>query len=149
MYLIGVLALLVLAIVVSIVSGVPFVALLDPQSLAVILIITIPVMLISGYGRDFVNAFRLTGGKSEADDLSKLKRASEAVALTMKTVLYSGIFGSLLGCIVLLKRMDDPATIGPHIMVAFVTLLYAIIINIMLLPVKAKLNGMIIDYLHE
>lgn len=149
MYLLGVLIFMFLLIMIPLFSSVSLLTLADPLSLLILLLIVIPVLLLSGYGKDFIYAFKLTATKQKEEDLAKLKRASEAVSLVMKAILYGGAFGSLLGCIALLRQMDDPATIGPYIMAAFVILLYAIVINIMLLPIKAKIDKMIIEYLHE
>ncbi len=149
MYLIGLLVFMVLTILFSGFSAGAVGNLVDPQSLLVILLVTIPVVLLAGSGKDFVNAFKLTVTKQKEVDIAELKKASAAISLVMKTILYSGVFGSLLGCIALLRQMDDPAALGPHIMGALIALLYAMIFNIMLLPIKAKVDKMIIEYLHE
>lgn len=149
MYLLGVLVFIMLTIFIAFSSAVSLGTLIDLTSLLLILLITIPVILLSGYGRDFAKAFKFTMVKGNETTLQELKRAQEAVALAMKTIMYSGVFGTLLGFIVFLRNMNDPASLGPSIIVSTITILYAIILNIILLPVKARLNGIIIAYLHE
>ena len=52
-----------------------------------------------------------------------------------------GMIGTLIGLIIMLGNMDDPAAIGPGMAVALITTLYgAIIANLVFLPMAEKLN---------
>ena len=52
-----------------------------------------------------------------------------------------GMIGTLVGLIIMLKNMDDPAAIGPGMAMALLTTLYgAIIAQILFLPISAKLK---------
>lgn len=51
-----------------------------------------------------------------------------------------GMIGTLIGLVIMLKNMDDPAAIGPGMAIALLTTMYgAIIANIFLLPISKKL----------
>jgi chemotaxis protein MotA len=52
-----------------------------------------------------------------------------------------GMIGTLVGLVIMLKNMDDPAAIGPGMAIALITTLYgAIMANVLLIPVAAKLR---------
>ena len=52
-----------------------------------------------------------------------------------------GMIGTLVGLVIMLKNMDDPATIGPSMAIAILTTLYgAVISNMMALPLAEKLG---------
>lgn len=52
-----------------------------------------------------------------------------------------GMIGTLIGLIIMLGNMDDPAAIGPGMAVALITTLYgAIVANLVALPMAEKLN---------
>ena len=42
-------------------------------------------------------------------------------------------------CIAILGKVNDLATLGPNVAVAILTILYSLIIEVLLLPVAAKL----------
>lgn len=52
-----------------------------------------------------------------------------------------GMIGTLIGLVIMLKNMDDPAAIGPGMAIALLTTMYgAIMANILFGPVSAKLK---------
>ena len=52
-----------------------------------------------------------------------------------------GMIGTLIGLVIMLKNMDDPAAIGPGMAIALLTTMYgAIIANIFLGPISGKLK---------
>jgi len=52
-----------------------------------------------------------------------------------------GMIGTLMGLIMMLRSMDDPAAIGPGMAVALITTLYgAIVANVLCLPIAEKLG---------
>ncbi|MFH1570564.1 MAG: motility protein A [Gemmatimonadota bacterium] len=52
-----------------------------------------------------------------------------------------GMIGTLIGLVIMLKNMDDPAAIGPGMAIALLTTLYgAIMANILLNPIAQKLK---------
>ena len=52
-----------------------------------------------------------------------------------------GMIGTLIGLVIMLKNMDDPAAIGPGMAIALLTTMYgAIMANILFGPISAKLK---------
>ena len=52
-----------------------------------------------------------------------------------------GMIGTLIGLVIMLKNMDDPAAIGPGMAIALLTTMYgAIMSNILLKPISSKLK---------
>jgi len=52
-----------------------------------------------------------------------------------------GMIGTLIGLVIMLKNMDDPAAIGPGMAIALLTTMYgAILANILFGPIAAKLK---------
>ena len=131
------------------ISGGMNIAILDFPSLALILLIGISVLAASGLWRDFVNAFRFTMGKNKKAGLSEWKRAKEAVELFMKAAKYGGIFIALMNFSNIYKIPDDPWVWRANLVVMSLTLLYAYAVNVLLLPVRSRLNIGIIEYMQD
>lgn len=52
-----------------------------------------------------------------------------------------GMVGTIIGLVLMLKRMDDPSTIGPAMAVALITTFYgAILANLVFIPMAGKLR---------
>lgn len=128
-------------------SGGMNIAVLDLPSLLMILLIGISVLIASGLWKDFVNAFRFTMGKDKKHGLSERKRAKEAVELLMKATRYGGMFIALMNFANIYNIPDDPWAWRANLVVMSLTLLYAYAINVLLLPVRSRLNVGIIEYM--
>jgi chemotaxis protein MotA len=73
-------------------------------------------------------ATRHSNGKGVVDQLGRFAPAF-------------GMIGTLMGLIIMLGNMEDPAAIGPGMAVALITTLYgAILANLIFLPLAEKLN---------
>ncbi len=128
-------------------SGGINIAVLDIPSLLMILLIGASVLIASGLWKDFVNAFRFTMGKEKKAGLSERKRAREAVELLMKAVRYGGVFIALMNFANIYNTPDDPWVWRANLVVISLTLLYAYAVNVLLLPVRSRLNVGIIEYM--
>lgn len=122
--------------------------LLDMPSLICILVLTVPILLRSGLGRDFMRAFKLLR-KGYTCHLSELRRTLDAVELMQKQVLCAGILCMLISFIYVLHSMNTPESLGPCIAVAVLTLFYAVIMEMLLLPLQIEAKRRIIDYIGE
>ena len=68
-------------------------------------------------------------------------QASEMVARAAEMAPAFGMIGTLVGLVLMLKDMSDPAAIGPAMAIALLTTLYgSIMANVFLNPVAAKLK---------
>jgi chemotaxis protein MotA len=69
------------------------------------------------------------------------KLGSEIIANMATSAPAFGMIGTLIGLVIMLKNMDDPANIGPAMAIALLTTMYgAILANIILDPVSRKLK---------
>ena len=154
MYLIGIIAVVILSVVFMLcgfsgagIGGLIYIV--DAPSILIVFIITVAVLLLAGYGKDVLKAFVFTGKKKDNVNVAELKRCMEAISLTIKTVLLSGILATILGMMMILNKGVDQANLGASFSVSLITILYAIMISLILMPVKSRLYGMMVDVLHE
>lgn len=148
MYLLSVLAVVLCFLLVEVTqSAMGLLEFLDVMSLIFLLVLIIPIMLSAGLLKDLNNAFRFVFGKKKEAVLLEIKRAKLAVEVMMKTSIYSSVFVMMLQFEVLLHNMAEPSTLGPIISVVLLTLLYAMIICILLLPIRARLEQRILEYM--
>lgn len=122
--------------------------LLDMPSFVILLVFTVPVLFRNGVWRDFKRAFRLLQ-KNYACHLSELRRTLDVVEMMQKQVIYAGIVCMLLSFISILGILSDPASLGPMMAVAILTVLYAVIFEMLLLPLQLEVKRRIIDYMEE
>lgn len=120
--------------------------LLDPPSFVIILVFTAPLLLTNGVWKDFARGWKLLK-KSYTCRLSELRRTQDVVELMQKQVGYAGILSMLLTAIQILRILSDPASLGPMCAVAILTVVYAIVIEMLLLPLQMEVKRRIIDYM--
>ena len=106
---------------------------LDLPSILLILLVFIPGLLIMGAWKDFTKAFSVGIRKFS---LLELKNIIEAVGAAQKLTIYGALFAIIISGVLLLGRLDDPSTIGPNLAVCFLSGLYAVIIEFLLLPLR-------------
>lgn len=109
---------------------------LDPASLIMLLLVTLPVLLSAGLLRDFNNAFRLSIRRTVVCSKAELLRAIEAVTLAAKALWTAGILDTLLG---LIFAFTAEEFIHAYVGIALISLLYAAFLSVMLLPVRSRL----------
>lgn len=120
--------------------------LVDIPSLVIILVLTVPVLFKGGLWRDFKRAWRLLW-KDYNGHLIEVRRALDVVEMMQKQVLYAGTISVLLIFITILRNLSDLASLGPNLAVAILTMLYATIIEMLLLPLQLEAKRRIIDYM--
>lgn len=120
--------------------------LIDFPSAIIILALTVPVLLRGGMWKDFLRAWRLLEKKYTCH-LSEIRRSLEVIEMMQKQVLCAGIIGMLLSFIHILHQLSDLASLGPNMAVAILTMLYAVIFEMLLLPLQIEAKRRIIDYM--
>lgn len=153
MYLLAILGVILFVVLVGGVTEMGLVSLsscIDITSLLLILVIVIPVMASMGMLKDVNHAFRLTLGKGKAGSLPELKRAKLAITYLIRCSLLAGAVGTLVGGMQLLSffRADIRSMIA-GLGVAICPLLYAFVIAIVLLPIEAKLQLKISEFMES
>lgn len=145
MYVIS-LIIFVLAMVFVMLLGAPFTAYVDAPSILMIVLMTVPMLMASGLLPDFKRAFRVMMTKSNLFTEEELKKSLLAVRLTTQLVMFSGLFGTLIGGISMLGKIDQISKIGPSVAVMVLTIFYAFCFVIILLPVQAKIKSLLISF---
>ncbi len=121
----------------------------DFSTIIFLVLFLVPLLISGGLLKDFSNAFRLVIGKKEAGSLQELKRAKEAVSLTIKIMMVVSVFICAIQGIFIIYRMDDPARLGPSFSVALLSLIYGMGTALVLLPLQARLNVKIQEFISE
>lgn len=119
---------------------------LDPPSLIIVLVLTVPILFTGGMWKDFLRAWKLLR-KSYICHLSEIRRSLDVVEMMQKQLVYAGIISMLLSLVHVLGRLSDLASLGPNIAVAILTMLYAVVFEMLLLPLQMEAKRRIIDYM--
>ena len=106
---------------------------LDLPSILLIVLIFVPGLLIMGEWKNFLKAFSVG---IRPFSLLELKNIIGAVDAAQKLTIYAALFAIIISGVLLMGRLDDPYTIGPNLAVCFLTGLYAVIIEFLLLPLR-------------
>jgi len=108
-------------------------AFLEVPTLIGIVLITLMVLAAIGEWKYFLQAFSV-GTKPHT--LLELKNICGAVAACQKLAAYVGALMVLIHIITLLHNLSNPADIGPLFATALLSGLYAILLEIILLPLR-------------
>ena len=107
---------------------------IDMPSIIMILIVLIPGLIIMGAWKDFVKSFSV-GLKHYT--LLELKNILGAVSTAQKLVVLGALFTLIISGILVLAGVSgasDASLIGPNLAVCFLSAFYAVIIELLLLP---------------
>lgn len=119
----------------------------DAVSLLLILILVLPILVSAGLLKDFFHSFALVIGKHKAESMSELNRCVTAVKTAIKTSLAGGGFLVLCCVIQILMTLNDPLLLGPNVAVAILTMIYALVLVLLLIPIQARLEILKQEYL--
>lgn len=122
---------------------------LDFPTIFYLVLFLIPLLISGGLLKDFNNAFRLGIGKKTAESLIELKRAKESVSLTIKIMISLSIFICAVQGIAIIYSMNDLSALGPCFSVALLSLIYGMGIALILLPLQARLNIQIQEFISK
>ena len=130
-------------------NGSYFVRYLDFVTFLFLVLFLVPLLISGGLLKDFQNAFRLGIGRKKATSLSELKRAKEAVSLTIKVMLVLSVFICAVQGIYVIYNMDDLTLLGPSFSVALLSLVYGMGMALALFPLQARINIKIQEFISE
>lgn len=147
MYLSCIMAIIVCFVFIQVFGQINLLGFMDTTSIGLLVLLIVPIMLSAGLLKDLNNAFRLVFGKKKEAAMLELRRAKLAVDTMVKVSVYGSIFVTVMELVVILHQLSDLAALGPMISVALLTVLYAVIISLLLLPVGAKLEQRILEYI--
>lgn len=110
---------------------------LDIPSIILNLVILIPGLIIMGAWKDFIKAFSV-GTKHYS--LLELKNILGAVSTAQKLVVLGALFALIISAIVVLGQVSDASLIGPNLAICFLSAFYAVIIEMLLLPLHLNVE---------
>lgn len=118
----------------------------DPLSLVIIFVFTVPVLIRGGVWKDFKRAFLLLK-RGYYCHLSELRRTQDVLEMVQRQIVCAGIASMLLVLINVLHSLAELSSLGPKLAVAILTIFYATIIEMLLLPLQMEVKRRIIDYM--
>lgn len=116
---------------------------IDIPSIIVVLGFSVPIVMAAGLLSDFVKGFKLMAEKVNPFSVLEVKRILLSVQLMIKMMLLSGFVGTMSALIVIFSKFTTIETLFNHMSVAIITLFYALILTIILLPIEAKAKAVI------
>lgn len=124
-------------------------AMFDVVTLCQMLLMLVPVLIAARMEKDLLCALQLMVRKSAACSAKQLRRCEEAVSLTMKFALCSGILTSLILFIVILQNVNLQDSswkvmISANFSTALLSVIYPLFLCCLLLPVRARIRGELI-----
>ena len=120
----------------------------DPPTLLCMFVLTFPVLLKEGLGKDFIRAFKLLR-KEYRCSFSELRHALDVVEMMQKQILCAGVIVSFQGLFLLLHSLSDLASIGPNTSVALLAVFYTAIFELLMLPLQIEAKRRIVDYIEQ
>lgn len=106
---------------------------LDLASLVLIIIVLIPGLLIMGVWKDFIKSFSVG---INTYSLLELKNVIGAVDVAQKMTVFAGLFSIIVSSILILGNIENFHVLGPNLAVCFLPVLYAVVIEFFLLPLR-------------
>lgn len=114
----------------------------DMPSLVLIVVLMLILLFMCGLTKDFLRGVAFFFRKNKEMEETELKRTLAAFKLVLTALPIDGLIASLIAAITILGKLNDTTALGPYMVVAILTLLYSLVIEILLLPVAAKLWAM-------
>ena len=115
----------------------------DMPSLILDLVLIVILLFMSGLLKEFFGGLAFFFGKDKDLDKETICRMCAAFKLVLIGLPAGGMVMTLLALVSILVKVFEEvisyAALGPHIAVAVLTLLYSLILEVLLLPVAAKL----------
>lgn len=115
----------------------------DIPSLLFISIISTAMLVFTNQWTDYIRAIKIAMGAIEFTT-KELKASRNAIDLSIKTIYAAGIIGTIVGWVQLVILMSDPKSMTLGMAVGILTLLYALIINMVQYAIKSMITKEII-----
>ena len=119
---------------------------IDFPTILIMLIFIVPVLMRGGMWKDFKRAFKLLK-KDFTCHLSELRRTKDVLEMIQKQIWYAGILTMMVSVMYVMVNISDPSLLGPNIAVVVLTMFYAVILEMLLLPMVLEVKGRIINYM--
>ncbi len=120
----------------------------DLPTIIVLLLLCLFFLMATGSLKDFGNTVKLmVKRKAGVYTLGELKASQDAVIMLSQAVIYCIVFIAAFLGVDMLYHMDDLAGIGPAIAVMLLSIVYGMLIEMLLLVMKMRLQKTIRNYL--
>ena len=125
----------IVSILVGVGSNLPI--FVDPPSIIIVIGGGLSMLLLGGHS--IPTMFRAVfSGEASIDELRKAARAWKMVRWYL---VAAGFLGTMIGAIIMLKNVDDPAAIGPGAAIGLLTVFYGIFLAFFVcLPLQSRLE---------
>lgn len=134
------LAVICVGLMVGIGSNLP--AFIDPPAALIVIVSTIGMLLLGGHS---ISAMLKSAFSGDAT-LDELREGAKGWQMARWYVLAAGFMGTLVGGLIMLKNLDDPAAIGPGISIGMLTLVYGVFLGLFIfLPVQSRIESRIAE----
>jgi|APSaa5957512622_1039677.scaffolds.fasta_scaffold49535_3 flagellar motor component MotA len=134
------LAVICTGLMVGIGSNLP--AFIDPPAALIVTICTIGMLLLGGHSISAMLKSAFSGDATPGE----LREGAKAWQMARWYVLAAGFMGTLVGGLIMLKNLDDPAAIGPGISIGMLTLVYGVFLGLFIfLPVQSRIESRIAE----
>lgn len=114
----------------------------DMPSLILIIILMLILLFMCGLTKDFFRGIAFFFGKNRAMEENELCRTLAAFKMVLIALPLDGLVSSLIAVMAVIGLLTDKTALGPNLAVAILTLLYSLVLELLLLPVAAKLWAM-------
>lgn len=117
----------------------------DLVSIALMLLLTIPMFIASGMVKDFTKALRFMFNSKIEYERNDYRKMLEAVTLLIKLNICAGLFTMVAGFVTILGTLSDMASLGPRIMTTITAIFYSLFICLILFPIQSKIKSKLIE----
>lgn len=114
----------------------------DIPSLILIVVLLLILLFMCGLTKDFFRGIGFFFGKNKQMDECELRRTLAAFKLVLIALPLDGLVSSSIAIVAILGLLTDKTALGPNLAVAILTVLYSLVLELLLLPIAAKLWSM-------
>ncbi len=118
----------------------------DFPTILIMIVFIVPIFMRGGLWKDFKRAFQLLK-KDFTCHLSELRRTKDVLEMIQKQIWYAGILTMMVSVMYVMVNISDPSLLGPNIAVVVLTMFYAVILEMLLLPLLLEVKRRIINYM--
>jgi len=119
--------------------------LFDIPSFIVVFGISIPLFGITGLWNDFRRAIKIAYSKENLYEIYELKKSLLAIKAFQVLLIFSGLYGTIIGFIGILQGDYRPNNFLPLISVSLITLFYSITAILLMIPISYRIKSLILD----
>lgn len=120
--------------------------LLDAPTLLCMLVLCVPVLFRRGIMKDFLRGFKLLR-KDYTCKFSELRNTLDVVEMMQKQVLCAACIIALQGIFMAIVSANEWVTLPLNISISLLSVFYAAILEMLLLPLQIEAKRRIVDYM--